>query len=71
MKYQLDKGRGECAYQGWSEGMATYVWMPRESMDCAGVHSTYNVTKEGHLRILLHSVQEEFYENFSDLNYDD
>ena len=63
MKYQLDKGRGKCTYQGWSEGMATYVLMPRESLQCAGVHNTYNVTNEGHQKILLYAVQEEFYDN--------
>ena len=68
MNYQLDKGRGECTYQGWSGGMATYVLMPRESLDCACVHSTYNVTNEGHQKIFLHSIQEELYENFSDIN---
>ena len=48
--------------------MATYVWMPRESLDCAGVFSTYNVANEGHQKMFLHYFQEEFYEKFSDLN---
>ena len=71
MKYQLDKGRGEWTYKGWSKGMFTYVWMPRESLGCAGVHRTCNVTNKVHKKIFLHSVQEEFHENYSDLNYGD
>ena len=51
--------------------MATYVWMSRQSLECAGVRSTYNATNEEHQEIFLHSVQEEFYENFSDLNDSD
>ena len=30
MKYLLNKGRGECTHNRWSEGMATHAWMPHE-----------------------------------------
>ena len=72
MKYQLGKGRGKCTYKGWSEGVATYVWMVSESLSCTGVHITYNVTSKVPYKFFLHSVQEEFYEMFfCDLNDDD
>ena len=38
MEYQLDQRRGERTYKGRSEGMVTYVWMPRGSLGYAGVH---------------------------------
>ena len=72
IKYQLGKGRGKCTYKGWSEGVATYVWMASESLSCTGVHITYNVTSNVPYKFFLHSVQEEFYEMFfCDLNDDD
>ena len=56
MKYLVDKQRGECTYEAWSEGRLAHAWMSRELLGSAGVHSTYNATNKALQNTLLHSV---------------
>ena len=71
MKYTSNKVHGKFMHKALTEGTATPAWMPRGLLGCPGVHNTYSVSNKIHQNTYLHSVQEEFYETFSDFNHDD